>query len=321
MDTYYSSVDHIKQRKPRVALLENVWHGLVMTRGKAGAGSVLDFILRDPKWGLEMLDSYSTSVLHLCGTDCSIPMLRARCFFVLVRTDAGFTSKTVVEIHERLMKGVPPGLYHAKSFVLPSDHTLVQHWFAKQTQWIERDGPAPDGGLEACAADVKYQVAIEKAFRLAVHAKRLPANWKLTPQRSRPSTAHGLTSLPPFIRANIDVYFDIITKMVASRAGSSDFYPLADVSQTVSRGRTNVDGTVPTLTTSSRIFDYAAGRFWTPSELLAAHGFQVGINVGGLTWSETTALAGNGMILPVVGSIIAAILVALGFYTEVSPGI
>ena len=316
MDTYYASVEHIKQRKPRVALLENVWHGLVMTRGKEGAGSVMDFILKDPTWGLETLDDYTTSVVQLRGTDCSMPMIRARCFFVLVRNGADFTSKTVIDIHARLMHGIQPGIYHAKSFVLPSEHAIVQDWHAKQAKGID---VAPAGGLDECAAEAKYSSAMEKAFRLAVNAKRLPADWTLTPLIRRPSTVHGLRSLPPFLRANIDVYSDIIE--VAVRAGSGN--PpcrLADVSQTVSRGRTTLDGTVPTLTTSSRIFDYDAGRFWTPSELLSVHGFPVQINVGGLTWPEATALAGNGMILPAVGSIAAAILVALGFYTQVPPG-
>jgi hypothetical protein len=322
MDTFYACVEHIKKRTPRVALLENVWNGLVMTRGKAGAGSVIDFILKDPTWGLEMIGNYTTTVVQLRGTDGSIPMLRARCFFILVRKDNNFSSADVVAIHGRLLKGVAPGIFHAKSFMLPADHAIVRDWLSKQGHRDvdgDADGSAADGGLEACTTESKYSSAVAKAFQGAVAAKRLPADWRMTPLIHRPSVTHDLTAQPPFIRANIDVYGDVVNH-IASRGGASHPYRLADVSQTVGRGRATVDGTVPTLTTSSRIFDYEAGRFWTPSELMAAHGFHVGVNTGGLTWSDVTALAGNGMILPCVGSIIAAILAALGFYSQVDPG-
>ena len=84
-----------------------------------------------------------------------------------------------------------------------------------------------------------------------------------------------------------------------------------DLSQTVTMASLRTDGAVPTLTTSSRLFSMALGRYITTAELAILMGFDVGsYNLQGCSESWFRARLGLCMHVASLGSMIAALITA-----------
>ena len=91
-----------------------------------------------------------------------------------------------------------------------------------------------------------------------------------------------------------------------------------DISKSVDRYIVKFRGLMPTLTTNSKAFCFAANIILDGPMMLASHGFPVEqMELGGLrSISAYGLLAGNCMSLPVVGALQAAALAVLDFGDE-----
>jgi len=322
MDTFYSCRKFVASRKPKIAILENVWDGCTSGRGSGASGTVMDFLLDDKEHGLRAIPGYEVATFKISGTDVQIPMLRQRVFFLLTRTDV-CSAAAAEAAFDHLRKHVSSAVHDVRSFLLPPGSPTLRHWAGRFPGAGEPLPPSEPGDLtiDACAVHSKYTVASEKAFRLALSSKCLPAGWSLLPLDQRPSQKRAV-QIAAFAKANIDMAFELIRHTLSSwpEGERNKVSPVADVSQSINRRRFSVDGLVPTLTTSSRIWGYNLGRFITPSELLILHGLpdDVAVNhIGGLSWQDVTTLAGNGMIAPALGLVMCSALIALGRHTKV----
>ena len=83
----------------------------------------------------------------------------------------------------------------------------------------------------------------------------------LKPVGDRMSAKTSEVGLSPWLRAQIDVYELIVDSIPHSdRPAPEFFFPVADVGQSAGRGAVCIQGTIPSLATSSRIFAYQLGR-------------------------------------------------------------
>ena len=81
---------------------------------------------------------------------------------------------------------------------------------------------------------------------------------------------------------------------------------MADVSQRADRVNWRVDGSIPTLTTRSRIFSYKLRRFLAPSELALSMGYGPKCSLAPFTHTAAQTLVGNGYCVPVCALAVAA---------------
>ena len=87
-----------------------------------------------------------------------------------------------------------------------------------------------------------------------------------------------------------------------------------DISQCVTRQRLLHNGIVPTLGAGcNRVYLPAFGAYLTPEQCMCLHGVDVKqLKFGDISEQERFNMAGNAMVLPVVGAVIVAMLSVLG---------
>ena len=115
-------------------------------------------------------------------------------------------------------------------------------------------------------------------------------------------------------RATIDAVAHINKMHTPTCSGSPGCpcHPLADVSQRADRINWRVDGSIPTLTTRSRIFSYKLRRFITPSELAMSMGYGPKCSLAPFTPTAAQTLVGNGYCVPVCALAVAAAASVVG---------
>ena len=116
------------------------------------------------------------------------------------------------------------------------------------------------------------------------------------------------------MRARIDVAA-LNNKMhteTCPRTGGCSCHPLADVSQRVDRVNWRVDGSIPTLTTRSRLFSYKLRRFIAPTELALSMGYGPRCSFVPFSTSAASELLGNGYCVPVCSLAVAAVATVVG---------
>ena len=89
-------------------------------------------------------------------------------------------------------------------------------------------------------------------------------------------------------------------------------HPLADVSQRADRVSWHVDGSIPTLTTRSRLFSYKLRRFIAPTELAQSMGYGPRCSLVPFSSTVASALVGNGYCVPVCALAVAAAASVVG---------
>ena len=119
------------------------------------------------------------------------------------------------------------------------------------------------GGSED--AESEYSSEYAKVFEKLAVPKTIGAD--------RPSDSVPAES--PKMRARIDALAQInpMHTTICPKTLGCSCHPLADVSQRADRAGWRVDGSVPTLTTRSRLFSYKLRRFIAPSELALSMGY------------------------------------------------
>ena len=146
-----------------------------------------------------------------------------------------------------------PLRHHVKSCLCPAPDRASEFNF-----------DTSDGRLTEPAEAQRVQLACDYAECFAkAHAKagqRITAG-KLRPVGNRMSTKTSEVGLTPWLRAQIDAYELIIDSIpLADHPPPEFFFPVADVGQSAGRGAVCIQGTIPSLATSSRIFAYSLQR-------------------------------------------------------------
>jgi hypothetical protein len=113
----------------------------------------------------------------------------------------------------------------------------------------------------------EYFACFKTAFEKAKTAKRL-GDLPLLDWKCRASSVANLpVNTSPWMKAQIDIYEAILAHSLqgqdVAEAFGNDFHPIADVGQSADRGALAVQGTIPSLTTSSRLFSYKLKRHGT----------------------------------------------------------
>ena len=124
-----------------------------------------------------------------------------------------------------------------------------------------------DGRILTEAEKVKaasdYFSCFQIAYKKARDAKRI-GDAPLLDWKSRASSVGNIGSTASaWMKAQIDVYEAIIAQVVRLTDvdfDSRNFHPIADVGQSVHRGAVAIQGTIPSLSTSSRLYSYKLKR-------------------------------------------------------------
>lgn len=93
---------------------------------------------------------------------------------------------------------------------------------------------------------------------------------------------------------------------------------LADISQSTDRGRVCLTGMIPTITTSSFLYNFGRAVFVSPRDLLTMHGLNVKqLRLPSFADSEVRVLAGNMMCTSTQVVALTPVLEALGILTKI----
>jgi hypothetical protein len=252
-----------------------------------------------------------------------LPTSRSRSCWYVSRVD-GEDANELKEEREKLQDKVNKSLliHHAKD-VLAKAGTSREHG----GPGLQDGGPGlQDGdgvGRNHCTVgeemtdtdrEAEYAVAFGKALQKACSAKRLVATDVVPVRSNRPSAKlPSVSCATPWTQAQVDVYSLIVDKMQREH-GSEAFYPVGDVFQSADRGTVKIAGDLPGISKSTTWFDFADGTFVQPQALFAVQGFAASeLDLGGLSDSETTALAGNAMASTSAVVALTPVLRALGY--------
>ena len=110
-DTFYTTVRHIKNRRPAFFILENVT-GMLQKRSDSEERTPLDFCLDDQEHGLRNIPGYTVDWVSASGTDGSLPTTRTRVFIFGARADTGKTSSNLTGAFKKFV------VYAFKKFVV-----------------------------------------------------------------------------------------------------------------------------------------------------------------------------------------------------------
>ena len=114
---YFAILKLLRHRRPPLAVLENV----------GGLRRVMGKVLRD----LEKLKWYFVIWMMIDSEALGEPVSRPRCYFLLVRRDAGISSDVseMVEFCKKCLSGASsPVQEHVRTRMLPNDSPEVQSW-------------------------------------------------------------------------------------------------------------------------------------------------------------------------------------------------
>jgi hypothetical protein len=156
-----------------------------------------------------------------------------------------------------------------------SDISVLQAWLADAPRRhhvesclcpLQSSGQAPEEPNEGTDVDrvrkasdyaTCFKTAFEKAKKRVEPGQLLP----VTSRASQHMAAHpSNTAATPWLKSQIDVYEMIVNSLRDKHAQSSDAHALADVGQSSYRGAVCTQGTLPSISTSTRIFSFKLKR-------------------------------------------------------------
>ena len=304
VDTYHHTKKAIKRYQPRAFVLENV-DGVVASlsegaptgnkTSKRKVSSPADFMLGDLQsagYEVAVVPSVKASeVAKMCQS-------RPRALFFGVRRGEGIDLDSVV----RLFKDFGDA-YAAKREVDKIDDFLDAG--ACGAAAGENAVGAEAAGSEDTECEYLAEYAkIRKLVRTAYPATQVPVPTSF--RKDRPSDS--VPAETPRMRATIDIVasFHEMHTAACPRSPGCSCHPLADVSQRADRVIWRIDGSIPTLTTRSRIFSYKLRRFLAPSELALSMGYGPKCSLAPFTHTTAQTLVGNGYCVPVCALAVAA---------------
>ena len=140
--------------------------------------------------------------------------------------------------------------HHIKTFLDPQK---TQYWRDLHCSDAGTK-PSPLASLEGQSA---YASCVEKARNKAMETGRLDAEHPWPPLNKRESAqCRSAAAVTPWCLAQIDTYEQILKKASEDQLVDNKGYRLADVSQTASRGALSLGGTLDTILTGTRYYDY-----------------------------------------------------------------
>ena len=297
VDTYFHTRTIIAKYQPRAFVLENV-KGVdfktlegepdAASKRKTTKISPADFMLgelQEAGYEVKMVQVTATEVANMCQS-------RPRMLFFGVKHGESVNLDSVLRLFKRLGKE-----YSALRKTDKIDD------FLDAGAWGSDDPGAGDN--EEAEAEAEYTTEFSQNLaKLEAVPKDLGAG--------RPSDSVPAETAK--VRAKIDALAHFHPMHVEGCAETSGCgcHPLADISQCVERAQWHVDGSIPTLTTRTRLFSYKFRRFIAPSELAASMGYRPRCSLAPFSPTGAATLVGNGYCVPVCALALAAAASVVG---------
>ena len=308
VDTYHHTKTAIARYHPSAFVLENV-DGVATphpvddsagstSRKRKMAPSPADFMLADLKnvgYNVIMLPSIKASeTAGMCQS-------RPRTLFFGVRHGQAATVESVVHLF-KTMSNAYKGLGvrdHIDDFLNTTDDNDV--------------GEDVPPGSEVHGVDALFEYVPEYKKARDVLLTVFPEkDMPMVDTKDRPSAS--VPTEKARVRATIDILIHIHKMHTTDCSGSPGCrcHPLADVSQRADRAKWHVDGSIPTLTTGSKIFSYKLRRLLTPLELLRSMGYDKKCSLVPFPATTARTMVGNGYCVPVCAMAVAAAASVVG---------
>ena len=290
-ETFEYALSHIQTHRPRTFVLENVATGLQAPRSKEDPRPLLTVLVELMRSKLP----FEYSLGHLEVTAHPLPTKRPRIYFIGSRV--GDVAPAILQI-KQLQSFVEQLPAHSfKCFLAPPDMRM-------------------DAGL-AVAADASesqslndnqaYFQALSKAWQQAVDYKKVDPKAHLPPLHLRASAQAG-----PGLTAREKAGLDLCEHMCRAKFQQEGMAnAVADISQSTYRANLHGNGSLPTITTSSKVYVFAENRVMDPIELMRAHGF-FHYSFLGLRATQATSLVGNMMAGTSLALVYIGVLQLLG---------
>jgi site-specific DNA-cytosine methylase len=294
-DTFHNCRGSIVRVKPQFFALENV-DGVTASRGDCIPP--IQYMLDDPECGLRTIGSAKYTVEVVSGvmaTSAGLPQDRPRTLIFGARDDTGVNASELVKTFNELLKAAGPNVHHISTF-------------------LQKTSAAPAVATESPnhtdPSFIEYCQELKRAMDVAVATEMLPNGAGLPAHSERPScTLRGT----PRMKATLDIVHlllgDAKTKFLEHGGIEADFFPIVDLSQSITRKSFKVDGSVPTLTTTSVLFSTTLGKIIEYEDLLASMGYPRNANISYMTTTAKRSLVGNSFAVPLSAFTIAAIAV------------
>ena len=252
--------------------------------GAAGCKTPLDYYVAQ-------LQGLGYNVTCLTLTSAPLPEARPRLWILCSGPAASYSAEKwrddILEIHK--MADFPQ--HHLRAFFQK---------FGGSAKDVFK-GAVARKGSSSWEHDASYAQSYSDSISKAIAGGRLDKGRKKIPEASRPShTEESLEDLTPCQKAMVDVYSEIVAKLVAEAKATgtpaTSLYPVADISQSTSRGHVELSGQWGTLCTSSRLMEMSTYRVLNGQGLMAMMGHALEDKVlVGLSQSDLSKMAGNGM--------------------------
>ena len=310
VDTYHHTKTIIARYKPRAFVLENV-SGVAVplagdedepgTTSRRKRPSPADFMLDDLRgagYEVALLPSVKASeVAKMCQS-------RPRALFFGVRRGESVDVDSVTRLFKLL--GIEYGALREVDKI--DDFLDASAWGAVDTRAVE------PGAAKNEDAETEY-ISEYAAARKILRAAHPDSELALPPAPGADRPSDSVPAESPKMRAKIDAAARLNLKKMHTptcpKTLGCSCHPLADVSQRVDRVNWRVDGSIPTVTTRSRVFSYKLRRFLAPSELAQAMGYPR-CSMVPFSSSAAAALVGNGYCVPVCALAVAAAASVVG---------
>lgn len=253
---YFAVLKLLRHRRPPLAVLENV----------GGLRRVMGKVLR----ALEKLKWYFVIWMMIDSEALGEPVSRPRCYFLLVRRDAGISSDVseMVEFCKKCLSGASsPVQEHVRTRMLPNDSHEVQSWLK---QAMSRPARAATG---------KKWLKKHETFRREHGVQGFRGGGLQAVRSERQREVFGLQTM----------------------ARGKDI--TVDVSQSIDRAHARTSGVLPTITPRGVCVVGVLDRPVLPCEKLLLHGFPLHrMQIpAGVSDADLASMGGNTMHLHSVG--------------------
>ena len=291
--TLEACMDHIATRSPEVVLLENT-SGLKFPSGGESKQPLLEQILGRLRSAHD--ESRNTTVVQ--ASSHPLPTSRTRMLFYTAKPEV---ADRLAAEQQRLQQYCSRKPMHSCASML--------------TYITVPSKLSEDSAVAKASFQAQYQKLFAKCLQNAVQGNRLPKDTRVPPAHERFSQQFQGA---PFITASIDVAGLIVKEAVAAQSPESAGPWLFDVSQSSNRGKFCLNGSCPTITTSTQLFDFRRSQMVDTESFFRIHGHRMNkLCLKEFTANELRRFAGNGMTTAMMVIGLTPVLLELGYLEKV----
>jgi len=290
---------HIRRRRPRIAVLENVSGCLKKMRGQTPGTSYeapIDFLMRGIKQDGD-------------SRDFDLPHVRPRLYFILAETndldgdptgnDEG-TLDCICHIITTHLQSVAPCQDSADDF-----RRWAEACAAEKGVVFEQD-PRSNRARNTRLSESRARDVARMKRRLHIGSMddaefSQHTNWA----RGRNTAWDRCVSHRQEVNMNL-LFWEL------KKQGQPLDGVVFDYAKSVERGTYRVDGWSPALSTNSKLYHFGCGKILNGAHLMAMQGFPMEFileHAAGKPSSFLTSLAGNAMSVPVLGAVMMAAVI------------